>query len=264
MMPQPQVILSLTKVIHQQGWRRYLDREVTGQLGLGFRRVVIRLTGRWANSRGGIFAADDYPLSEWRRMAGDLRAWRSRYQSDLDEVALYIGRPYHHTGHDRLDRMGPVLTSQVLIERMMQVHGVVDRIEFDSLWGPEPTDPTGPSKMANRPHIWHLINLIDSFGVTVAGEIRHAASASEAERRFPVIRGKVSTWDNEDPEKFGRNVNRYAKNLDHLGEVAIAPIHNLRSNASQCRDETRELMAAGYTARIFNGKFNRDLEFWTQ
>jgi hypothetical protein len=98
----------------------------------------------------------------------------------------------------------------------------------------------------------------------VAGEIRHAASASEAERRFPVIRGKVSTWDNEDPEKFGRNVNRYAKNLDHLGEVAIAPIHNLRTDSSKSRDEARRLIAAGYTLRIFNDEFHRDLEYWKQ
>jgi hypothetical protein len=263
-MPPPQVVLNLTKTIHQQGWRHYLDNEVSDQLDHGFRRVVIRLTGRWANSMGGIFAADDYPLTEWRRMAGDLRAWRGRHQDDLDELALYIGRPYHNTGTDRLDKMGPVLASQVIIERLMQVHGLVDRIEFDSLWGPEPTDPAGPSKMANRPHIWHLVNLIESFGFTVAGEIRHAASASEAERRFPVIRGKVSTWDNEDPEKFGRNVNRYAKNLDHLGEVAIAPIHNLRTDSSKSRDEARRLIAAGYTLRIFNDEFHRDLEYWKQ
>ena len=260
-MPQPQAVLNLTKQI-KTNWRRYLDEEITPQIDHGFRRLVIRLTGKWVYSQKLVFAADDYSIENWRRMAGDMRAWRNRHASGIDELGLYIGRPYHHTGQDRLDRMGPVLASQMLIERVMQVQGVVDRIEFDSLFGPEPTNPQGPSKLANRPHVWHLINLIESFGFTVAGEIRHAASASAKERAFPVIRGQLRTWDNEDPEKFGRNVGRYAKNEDHLGEIAIAARHNLQTNAEMSKTEALALAADGRTVRIFNGKFKRDRHFW--
>jgi hypothetical protein len=259
-MPQPQVVLNLTKMI-SRSWRTYLDNVVTPHLDHGFQRVVIRLTGKWVDSAPAVFA-DDYSIANWRRMAGDLRAWRAH--NKVSELALYIGRPYHNTGRDRLDQMAPVLASQIMIDRVMQVQGLVDRIEFDSLFGPEPTNPTGPSKLANRPHVWHLINLIKAFGFEIAGEIRHAATASAAERAFPVIRGLLRTWDNEDPDQFGRNQGRYATDADHTGEIAIAAIHNRRSDAEACREEVRQLIAAGKTARIFNGKYRRDLEFWNR
>lgn len=260
-----QVILNLTNRINDS-WYYYLNEVVTPQIDLGFTRVVIRLTGRYAGSTKATFRADDYPIAGWRQMAADLRGWRRKHPT-LRELALYIGRPYHHSGRDALDNMHPLMAVTQVLRRARTVVGVVDRLEFDSLFGPEPELPNGSnrgvSKLSNLPHIMAMIDLLQASGFHVAGESRHAAKAPVNELNYSVLQGRIDTWDRRNPVTApNRNRGLYAPDDEHFGEVAIAVSHKGGNSSGDAREEVRRLHADGMTARIFNTVWKRDVNFW--
>ncbi len=69
-MPDQIVLENVTNRINDS-WYLYLTEYVSLQIDLGFTRVVIRLTGRYAGSTKAAFRANDYPIANWRQMAAD-------------------------------------------------------------------------------------------------------------------------------------------------------------------------------------------------
>jgi hypothetical protein len=116
-------------------------------------------------------------------------------------------------------------------------------------------------------YIGRLYSDENDDALEVAGEVRHAHGASIPERTYPVIRGGLSIWDNESPEKFiQRNEGRFARDDEHLGEVSIEAQHKFKTPgtppAGLPREDARRLISEGKTPRIFNQIWLKDIDYW--
>jgi len=190
------------------------------------------------------FLFTDLALTEYEQFAEQLFNYRINHP--VADLSVYCGRVADRLKTDYLDALLPQDWINEVHPRITHLVRVADSIELDSFYGAvgnmasqNDGDPEFPldghhwnyfqtaqsfeAYYRSEPHILSLGPSIPPEGsskVVVKGEARHAAEAPEIQRQQPIIR-TVENWNVTDPDLFGRNVDVYATNDEHLGEICL-------------------------------------------